>query len=58
MAMRTVLDSGVRRRQLLDPRAIAALLARSAHTGRQLITIETDRHGETVAFLERKQRNA
>lgn len=46
------------RRALRDPRAIAALLARSAHIGRQLVTIETDRRGETVAYLERQPAQA
>jgi hypothetical protein len=37
-----------------DARAIRALLAPSALNGHQLAVIETDRHGETVAYLQRQ----
>jgi hypothetical protein len=41
------------RRRVTDPRAIAALIAHGARLGRELVTIETNSRGETVAYVAR-----
>jgi hypothetical protein len=41
------------RRRVTDPRAIAALIAHGARLGRDLVTVETDSHGQTIAYVAR-----
>ncbi|MEY4762971.1 MAG: hypothetical protein RLZZ200_2827 [Pseudomonadota bacterium] len=38
----------------LDRRSIGPMLARAARLGGYLLQVETDRHGQTVAYLQRQ----
>jgi len=43
------------RRIPVERNALPALLARRARLGRYKLRIETDRYGDTIAFLERRE---